>query len=614
MTISLELLAPAKTADIGMAAIDHGADAVYIGAPQFGARSSAGNTLADIARLVRHAHFYYARVYVTLNTILTDTELPQARDLIHAVHELGVDGLIIQDTGLLELDLPPIPLIASTQMHNDTPEKVRFLEDVGFSRVILARELSLSEIAAIRRETTVELEAFVHGALCVSYSGQCYMSQTVAGRSGNRGVCAQPCRSRYSLTDGDGKTVIDRKFLLSLKDLNLSENITDLVDAGITSFKIEGRLKEIDYVKNVVSAYRMAIDSTIETRPAFDRASSGEVDINFSPDLTRTFNRGYTDYFIRGRKADIASLDTQKSIGQPIGEVIFTGNDFFRLRGGYLENGDGLCFFNHRKDLVGLRVERAKGDRVYPSTMKGVTVGTRLFRNHDQAFSRVLKKKTARRQIPLSIRFEQDTNGIKLTAEDDDGIISRYTEQLALVKAEQPERMKAKIVEHLSRTGDTAYAVKSVSIEKANHGFIPLSTLNDLRRKLLDHHTRCRLDARPILGTERSPNNTPYPLNALTHEANVLNDKARQFYQRHGVERIDPAFETLAEVSGKTVMTTRYCIRYQLNACLKDAGSEKRLKAPLGIDDGRHRYRLAFDCSQCRMHVVLEGACTKPGR
>ena len=612
MTISLELLAPAKTADVGMAAIDHGADAVYIGAPQFSARSSAGNALPDIKRLVRHAHIYYAKVYVTLNTILTDAELPKARDLIHAVYDLGVDGVIIQDVGLLEIDLPPIPIIASTQMHNDTPEKVRFLEDVGFSRVILARELTLSEIAEIRRETTVELESFVHGALCVSYSGQCYMSQAVVGRSGNRGVCAQPCRSRYSLIDGDGKTVIDRKFLLSLKDLNLSEHIADLVDAGITSFKIEGRLKELDYVKNVVAAYRAAIDSYIEPHPTFGRASSGQVAVDFSPDLSRTFNRGYTNYFIGGRKADIASLDTRKSIGQPVGEVIFAGKDHFRLSGASLENGDGLCFFNQKQDLMGLRVERVKGDRIYPSAMKGLRAGTRLFRNHDQEFLRTLKKKTARRQIALDIRFEQDAEGIQITAEDEDGIVSRYAEQVAFAKAEQPERMKAKIVEHLSRAGDTPYTVKGIAFETTVPGFIPLSVLNDMRRKLLDHHTNCRLNDRPLLSMGRPSNTVPYPVPVLTHKANVLNDQARQFYRRHGVERIEPAFETLTDVFGKTVMTTRYCIRYQLNACLKDADSEHRLKAPLRIDDGLHRYRLEFDCAQCHMRVVLEGRSKTP--
>ncbi|WP_054689355.1 peptidase U32 family protein [Desulfosarcina cetonica] len=326
----------------------HGADAVYIGA-RFSARAEAGSQAADIARLIRHAHLYSAKVYVALNTILTDAEIPLARDIIQAVFDMGADGLIIQDVGLLELDLPPIPLIASTQMHNATAEKVRFLEAVGFSRVILARELALTEIGEIRRQTKVELETFVHGALCVAYSGQCYMSQAVTQRSGNRGVCAQPCRSRYTLTDGSGRTVVDRRFLLSLKDLNLSGCIADLVAAGITSFKIEGRLKEIDYVKNVVAAYRTAIDRFIAANPSFGRPSSGDVTYNFTPDLDRTFNRGYTSYFINGRDEKIASLDTQKATGQPVGTVTAVGQDFFRMRGASLKTGTGCASSPRRK-------------------------------------------------------------------------------------------------------------------------------------------------------------------------------------------------------------------------------------------------------------------------
>ena len=609
MSIPLELLAPAKTAVSGMAAIDHGADAVYIGAPRFGARADAGNDMAAIARLIRHAHRYYARVYIALNTILTDAELPQARDIIHKVHDMGADGLIIQDVGLLEIDLPPIPLIASTQMHNDAPEKVKFLEAVGFSRVILARELSLEEIAAIRRETTVELEAFVHGALCVSYSGQCYMSQAVAGRSGNRGVCAQPCRGRYTLTDGDGKSIANRKFLLSLKDLNLLARIPDLVAAGITSFKIEGRLKEIDYVKNVVAAYRTALDRIIADQPTFCRSSSGRSEITFLPDLERTFNRGYTDYFIDGRKEKVASLDTQKSIGQPIGRVIETGPDFFRTDGMNLENGDGLCFFTRDKKLTGLRVNQVRAGRIFPNSMKGLKVGSRLFRNHDQAFSRELKKNSARRQIALRIHLFQNADGVVIEAVDEDGIRSQLAETIEFAPANHPDRMKTQIITHLSRTGNTPYCVTRVQIDPDEPGFIPLSTLNSIRRTLLDRHTQSRSDARPSGGVRHAPTTVPYPESNLTFTANVLNAKARRFYQRHGVRQIEAAFETLDDKIGKTVMTTRYCVRYQLDACLERRHHQKTVKPPLRIDDGRHRYRLEFDCQRCRMRVVLEGRC-----
>ena len=393
MVTPLELLSPAGNADIGIAAIDHGADAIYIGAPKFSARADAGVSVADIARLIRHAHLYYAKVYVALNTIMTDRELAESLDIIRAVYQLGADGLIIQDAGLLELDLPPIPLIASTQMHNNTAEKVRFLEAVGFQRVILARELTISEIADIRRNTSkIELEAFVHGALCVSYSGQCYMSQAVVGRSGNRGVCAQPCRSHYTLIDGDGNVIQKNKFLLSLKDLNLMNRIPDLVAAGVTSFKIEGRYKGIEYVKNVTAAYRQAIDQFISGHSDYRKSSSGVSALTFSPDPDRTFNRGYTQYFISGPGEKVASIDTQKAIGQYLGEITGVGKDFFRIARHDLQNGDGLCFFTKNNDLAGFRVDRMAKEKIYPNSMNGLEIGTSLYRNHDMALARILKR------------------------------------------------------------------------------------------------------------------------------------------------------------------------------------------------------------------------------
>ncbi len=345
MPVALELLSPAGNAAIGMAAIDHGADAVYIGAPYFSARADAGNPVEDIAELIGYAHCFAARVYVALNTILTDAEIPKALEMIHRIHAAGADGLIIQDVGLLECALPPIPLIASTQMHNATPEKMKFLESVGFSRVILARELSLSEIRAIREATSMDLECFIHGALCVSFSGQCSMSQAAFGRSGNRGVCSQPCRHAYSLMDGEGKTIIKNKHLLSLKDLNLSGMIPDLVNAGITSFKIEGRYKDAGYVKNITAAYRREIDRFLAQNPGYRRAGSGTTTLNFEPDIEKTFNRGYTRYFISGRNEKTGAIDTPKSMGKAIGTVTAVEQDFFRMKGYPVTNGDGLCFF-----------------------------------------------------------------------------------------------------------------------------------------------------------------------------------------------------------------------------------------------------------------------------
>lgn len=608
MTISLELLAPAGNAEIGMAAVEHGADAVYIGAPKFGARAEAGNALPDIERLIRHAHLYYARVYVALNTILTDREIPEALDIIRSIHQIGADGLILQDVGLLELELPPIPLIASTQMHNTTPEKVRFLEAVGFSRVILARELSLEEIAHIRRVTRVELEAFVHGALCVSYSGQCYMSHAVTGRSGNRGVCAQPCRSRYTLTDGEGKKVLHRKFPLSLKDLNLIDAIGELTAAGITSFKIEGRYKDIDYVKNITAAYRRVIDRFILDHPDYRRASSGVSTHAFTPDPERTFNRGYTTYFLFGGGEKIASMDTQKAIGQYVGTICAIGKESFRMKNAALQNGDGICFFTAEKKLVGCRVHRIDGKDIYPNAMKGLSIGTAVYRNHDQAFTRMLKKTTASRRIGVDMDFSRNDRFLRLVVTDEDGNRAEQLETAPFEPARDTSRMRAQIESQLSSTGNTFYQVRRVRISPEQPGFLPLSVLNGMRREVLETLTQIRLQTHPRLTVQRTPNSIAYPEKILDFRANVLNDHARRFYERHGAKVGEPAFETLSDTAGKTVMTTRYCIRRQLKACPKFDRSPDAFKDPMRITDGRHTYRMEFDCRECRMRVILESA------
>jgi collagenase-like PrtC family protease len=607
MAIPLELLAPAGNADIGIAAIDHGADAVYIGAPKFSARADVGTGIDEIALLIRHAHLYYARVYVALNTILTDKELPEALEIIREVYDRGADGLIIQDPGLLELDLPPIPLIASTQMHNDTAEKIRFLEEAGFKRVIMARELSLDEIADIRRGTSVELEAFVHGSLCVSYSGQCYMSQAVARRSGNRGICAQPCRSRYALTDGDGKAILADKFLLSLRDLNLMASIPDLIAAGVHSFKIEGRYKEIDYVKNVTAAYSRHIDRFISSHPGYRRSSSGNSEFTFSPDPEKTFNRGYTTYFISGRKEKLASMDTQKSIGQPVGTIRSLGKGFFRTDCPDLKNGDGLCFFTKQRSLSGFRVERVEREKIYPNSMKDLKIGTQLFRNLDIAFTRVLKKTSASRRIGVEMGFLQEKSHILLTARDEDGNRAEKSLEIPYEPPKDPSRARARVNKQLSATGNTPYRLICLNIDSGLPGFIPVSTLNSIKREVLAELTAVRFEKYPRETIQFRPNDFPYPVKKLDFRANVLNSHARNFYRRHCAEVMEPAFETLSDTSGKTVMTTRYCIRHQLDACLKSGRADNRLKGPLKISDGHHSYLLEFDCLKCRMSVVLEG-------
>jgi len=606
MVTPLELLAPAGDADIGMAAIDHGADAVYIGAPKFSARAQAGVSVADMARLIEHAHLYYAKVYVALNTILTDDEIAESLDIIREIYRLGADGLIIQDAGLLELDLPPIPLIASTQMHNCTPERVRFLEAVGFQRVILARELSLAEIADIRRQTTIELEAFVHGSLCVSYSGQCYMSQAVAGRSGNRGVCAQPCRSHYTLKDGAGKIILKDKYLLSLKDMNRIEAIPELIAAGVCSFKIEGRYKGIDYVKNVTAAYRRAIDRFVSAHPGYRRSSSGTSTVTFEPDVDKTFNRGYIQYFLSGKPEKIASLDTQKSIGQRLRKITAVGENYFQMDRPDLQNGDGLCFFTKENDLAGFRVNRIEKGRIYPSSMAGLAIGTPLYRNFDAALARILKKPSAGRRIAVRLDFAQEDRFIKLTATDEDGNQADAAKEVLWEPSRDPVKARAQIEKQLTSAGNTPYRISGLTITPREPGFLPASTLNGIRREILDALTRIRLEAYPRREKQIVQNDFPYPETRLDFHANVLNALARRFYERHGATITQPAFETLSDITGKSVMTTRYCIRYQLDLCPKLRHQKRGIREPLTLVDAHHTFRLEFDCQQCRMEVILE--------
>jgi 23S rRNA 5-hydroxycytidine C2501 synthase len=612
MTTALELLAPAGNAAIGMAAIDHGADAVYIGGPSFSARAEAGNAVKDIAELLAYAHPFAAKVYVALNTILTDPEIPKALDLIHQIHNIGADGLIIQDVGLLELPLPPIPLIASTQMHNATPEKVKFLEAVGFSRVILARELCLAEIKAIRDVTQIELEFFVHGALCVSFSGQCYMSQITAGRSGNRGICAQPCRHAYTLIDDDGKPVLKNKYILSLKDLNLSGAIPDLASAGITSFKIEGRYKDAGYVKNVTAAYRRKIDRFILNNPKFRRASSGKTILNFEPDLEKTFNRGYTRYFIYGRNEKIGAIDTPKSLGKFIGTVTAVEQRFFRMQGERVSNGDGMCFFTPSGALSGFRVNRVQDGRIYPNTLEGLTKGDRLYRNHDHKFCKMLDKISAVRRIGISLWFEQNQNRICLKVIDEDGNQATSAINIAYQAPRDPEMAFNQTNSQLSSAGNTIYEVKELLLHPAQPGFLPLGVLNRLRREAIDELTKVRLKRYQPKALPFCPNTVPYPEKTVDYRANVLNRHAGQFYARHGATVIEPAIELGGDPLEKIVMTTRYCICHELDACPRYFKKAVSLKKPLRLSDGHRNFRLSFDCERCVMHVHLSLDLTTP--
>ncbi len=601
----IELLAPARDVVSGQRAIDCGADAVYIGPERFGARAQAGNSVEDIQRLCEYAHRYWARVYVTLNTLLFDAEIDPAIALIHQVYQAGADALIIQDVGLLQCELPPIPLIASTQMHNHTVERVRFLEQVGLSRVILSRELSLEQIREIRRRTRVELECFVHGALCVGYSGQCYLSYSIGGRSGNRGECAQPCRKSYTLEDADGQVIAIGKHLLSLKDLNATEHLDALVEAGITSFKIEGRLKDTAYVTNVVSHYRRLLDELIQ-RKKLRRASSGVSITDFQSDLSKTFNRGYTDYFLTGRKK-MAALEAAGSIGEPLGKISRLGADHFIIKGAHtLSAGDGLCFRDAQRLWQGTYVNRVQDGRIYPEKMKGLTAGLELFRSHDHRFLRSLQKSRVSRTIRLRMNWREIPTGFSLQATDEDGIFVSTEWQTEKQIARDQEMAKKQIHENLSRLGDTFFTCETLTIETDPCFFLPASGLNSVRRRMVEaliQERRRRYIRRTVT---RKSDDTPYPEPLTDFRANVLNRKAAEFYRRHGITHLVPGAEAGGDLTGAIVMTARYCIRYELDLCGTRL-AQRRFKEPLFLQDEQgNRFQLSFDCRDCHMHVQLE--------
>ncbi|MFZ6027542.1 MAG: peptidase U32 family protein [Chloroflexota bacterium] len=603
---SVELLAPARDLATGLAAINCGADAIYIGAARFGARQAAGNTLDDIEQLVAYAHRYWARVYAVVNTLLFDSELEDAVRLTHQLYQVGVDALIVQDAGLLECDLPPLPLFASTQMHNHTPERVAFLEKAGFQRVILARELSLAQIAAIRAVTSVELEAFIHGALCVGYSGQCYLSYAVGGRSGNRGQCAQPCRRRYSLIDAAGRVLVKDRYLLSLKDLNLTNDLHRLLAVGVTSFKIEGRLKGPAYVANVVAHYRRQLDALLpemEMRPA----SSGTVALDFDPDPSETFNRGYTRYFIAGRQTDLASPDTPKHIGEPVGRVAALLGDSFTLDTSFpLHNGDGITFFDAAGELQGTTVNRVVQGRVYPARMDGITLGLNLYRNHNHDFlQRVVNTKT-QRKMAVTLCFTETDEGFCLSAEDEDGVVAQAVLPCVKTPAQKPEQARQTLERQLTRLGDTDFSCTHLTLVLSQDYFLPLSEINALRRTTLEKLAEMRRARFPRLSGGVLRNAEPFPASVLSFEGNVLNHKAEAFYRRHGVTCLQPAAESGLDLKGKRVMTTGFCLKHQMQACPHEASHDNSLPEPVFLLDGEgQRLQLAFNCRDCVMEVYF---------
>ncbi len=605
MNDRLELLAPAKNLAFGMAAVDHGADAVYIGGPAFGARAAAGNAVADIETLAAYAHRYRARVLVALNTLLRDEELEAARRIAWQVYEAGADALIVQDMGLLELDLPPLQLHASTQTDNRTPEKVRFLEQAGFSQIVLARELSLVEIRAIAAQTVATLEFFVHGALCVSYSGQCTISHALAGRSANRGECAQLCRLPYTLADGAGRIVAQDKHLLSLKDNDQGANLRALIEAGIRSFKIEGRLKDLSYVKNVTAHYRRLLDAIVAASPQYRAASSGRCTFLFAPQPEKTFNRGATDYFVNHRQADIAAFDTPKFAGEPVGTVKAVGPNWIEVAGdAAFHNGDGLSYLDDHQELAGLRVNRAEGRRLFVTAVPAnLAAGTRLYRNRDQEYERLLEKKSAQRRIGVHLSLAETADGFALRMNDEDGIAATAETACAKEAAQNPERALATLRDNLGKLGNTIYAALAVEQELAQPWFIPASLINALRRDAV-----ARLDAARTAAYRRPPRAAaaeppaPYPQDELSYLGNVLNRKARAFYERHGVRLIADAFEANRETGEVSLMITKHCLRYSFDLCPKQ---HKGIRPePMTLMQGNEKLTLRFDCKRCEMHVV----------
>ncbi len=617
----LELLSPAKNKEFGMVAISHGADAVYIGAGRFGARSAAGNPVSEIEELAAYAHLYKAKVYIALNTILFDNELADAGKLIDRLWNAGADALIIQDMGLLEMDLPPIPLFASTQANNQTVARVQFLEASGFERVILARELGICEIEEISQSTTVALEAFVHGAICTGYSGQCYFSAVIGNRSANRGECGQPCRLPWNLISqadqgsekdqgGDTRVLEQERHLLSLKDMNRSDHLGRLAAAGITSFKIEGRLKDLAYVKNITAFYRQKLDSLMTVGSVYGPASSGRTTFSFVPDPLKTFNRGETDYFLFGRKGKIHSFDTPKSLGEKIGLVDRVDTGYLTLKTSHdIQNGDGLCYMDQGGRLQGFQVNSTNQGKIYPSgrlNLKKFPLfpGALLYRNHDHLFLKKLGGASAQRRIGLDLSFHETVEGFVLKGQDEDENRAKVRLDMEKISAQNEPAALATLNKQLGKLGASIFYLRQLILHSKPY-FIPTRDLNQIRRALLERMTLKRSEAYEQAPAIPRPLPAPYPETQVDFTANVSNEKAIQFYRKRGVTRVDAAFEVSPPGPGTVVMTLRHCIRQSLGACPRETKTPPGVwDAPLFLENKKGRFQLVFDCKRCQMKIL----------
>lgn len=607
MKKKIEILAPAKNLVQGMAAINAGADAVYIGAPLFGARSNATNSVEDIEELVQYAHLFKAQVFVVVNTILYDHELEDCKKLIHQLYNIGVDALIVQDMAVLEMDLPPIVIHASTQANNRDPKHVKFLADAGIKRVVLARELNLDQIKDIHQATDVELEFFVSGALCVSFSGNCYMSIANGERSANRGSCAQNCRLPYNLVDGTGQTLIANSHLLSIKDLDLSDQLPNLIEAGITSFKIEGRLKDMVYVKNNTSYLRKKLDTFLEDNEHYQKASSGRTFFNFDAEMDRSFNRGYTDYFVNKRTEKIGSWDSPKSQGQYIGKLIDTkANGYVIENYEKLNNGDGLYFLNENNEPDGMQINIIINDIVVPNTFKNIKPGTIIYRNSDAEFNRLVERDdSAIRKIGVNLKFTETANGFQLLAIDEDGHQSVSSFETAKELAKNEESTTANIKKNLSKAGGTPFIIDSIEVEFSQNWFLPISKINEIRRVVLEQLIDIRIKDYHREEFQITKTDHPYPVSQLDFTYNVSNPMARAFYKRHGVTEIEKAFELQWDPGKSRVMVTKYCVKYELGKCARfqrDTMGEKVVE-PLTLTHGENAYKLKFNCKPCEMEI-----------
>ena len=593
----IELLAPAKNLEAAIAAIDYGADAIYMGAERFGARRAAGNTTDDIARAVEYAHQYGARVHVALNTLLFDNELKEAENTARKLIDVGIDALIVQDMALRAMNLP-VEMHASTQVSNTTAEGAKFLEECGFSRVILERALTLDDIKKIRQATNVELECFIHGAICVGYSGRCFLSRTTSQRSGNRGECSQPCRLPYDLKDASGRRILTGKHLLSVRDLDLSKSLEELIMAGVSSFKIEGRLKDVRYIKNIVAYYRQLLDNIISRHSDLKRASVGESSIDFTPNPAKSFTRGASSYMLYGKCDDVASFDTPKAVGEYIGRIESVTRNGFRLdTTATLSSGDGICIAGNN-GVGGTNINAVADGVIKPNRMDDIVVGAKLYRNYDHRFALALDRSKTRRTITCSAKLELSANGATLTIKDCEGIEVVISRECELQMATDTTKMAETARRQIEKSGGTIFLIRDVEIT-GNEYFAPASILNDLRREALDLLRHKRLQ-RPMSHDIKSDNFTAqYPSKVVTRYENVTNHLAEEFYRRHGVEVIEPALEQQPTI-GERVMISSYCIRREIGECLKQ---KPKIKGDLFLEHGTTRYALKFDCKLCQMEL-----------